>query len=66
MSKVNKPNSFGNRINSRSYVPVKMSESKIELSSNVNMNSSTRLSIGIIGIGVLLGAAITVAIISSL
>jgi hypothetical protein len=66
MSKVNKPNSFGNRINSRSYVPVKMSESKIELSSNVNMNSSTRLSIGIIGLGVLLGAAITVAIISSL
>jgi hypothetical protein len=66
MSKVNKPNSFGNRINSRSYVPIKMSESKIELSSNVNMNSSTRLSIGIIGLGVLLGAAITVAIISSL
>ena len=66
MSKVNKSNSFGNRINSRSYVPVKMSESKIELSSNVNMNSSTRLSIGIIGLGVLLGAAITVAIISSL
>ena len=66
MSKVNKPNSFGNRINSRSYVPIKMSESKIELSSNVNMNSSTRLAIGIIGLGVLLGAAITVAIISSL
>ena len=66
MNKVDKSNSFGNRINSRSYVPVKMSESKIELSSNVNMNSSTRLSIGIIGLGVLLGAAITVAIISNL
>ena len=66
MNKVDKSNSFGNRINSRSYVPVKMSESKIELSSNVNMNSSTRLSIGIIGLGGLLGAAITVAIISSL
>ncbi len=66
MSNVNKPNSFSNRMNSKSYVPIKMSESKIELSDNINMNSSTRLSIGIIGLGVLIGAAITVAIISSL
>ena len=66
MSKVDKSNSFGNRINSRSYVPVKMSDSKIELSDNVNMNSSTSLSIGIIVLGVFLGAVITVAIISSL
>lgn len=66
MNKVDKSNSFGNRINSRSYVPVKMSESKIELSSNVNMNSSNRLTIGIIALGVLLGAGTTVAIISSL
>jgi hypothetical protein len=66
MSKVDKSKSFGNRINSRSYVPVKMSDSKIELSDNVNMNSSTSLSIGIIVLGVFLGAVITVAIISSL
>lgn len=66
MSKVNKPNGFGNRLNSRSYVPIKMSESKIELSDNVNMNSSNRLTIGIIALGVLLGAGTTVAIISSL
>ena len=66
MNKVDKSNSFGNRINSRSYVPVKMSDSKIELSDNVNMNSSTSLSIGIIVLGVFLGAVITVAIISSL
>lgn len=66
MSKVDKSNSFGNRINSRSYVPVKMSDSKIELSDNVNMNSSTSLSIGIIVLGVFLGAVITVAIISIL
>ena len=66
MNKVDKSKSFGNRINSRSYVPVKMSDSKIELSDNVNMNSSTSLSIGIIVLGVFLGAVITVAIISSL
>ena len=66
MSKVDKSKSFGNCINSRSYVPVKMSDSKIELSDNVNMNSSTSLSIGIIVLGVFLGAVITVAIISSL
>ena len=66
MNKVDKSNSFGNRINSRSYVPVKMSESKIELSDNVNLNSSNRLTIGIIALGVLLGAGTTVAIISSL
>lgn len=66
MSNVSKPNSFSNRMNSRSYVPIKMSESKIELSDNVNLNNSTRLSIGIIVLGVLLGATITVAIITSL
>ena len=66
MSNVHKPNSFSNRMNSRSYVPIKMSESKIELDNNINMNSSTRFSIGIIVLGVLLGATITVAIISSL
>ncbi len=66
MSNVHKPNSFSNRMNSRSYVPIKMSESKIELDSNVNMNSSTRLSIGIIVLGVLLGVATTAAILSSL
>ena len=66
MSKVDKSKSFGNRINSRSYVPVKMSDSKIELSDNVNMNSSTSLSIGIIVLGVLLGIGTTAAILSSL
>ncbi len=66
MSNVHKPNSFSNRMNSRSYVPIKMSESKIELDNNVNMNSSTRLSIGIIVLGVLLGVATTAAILSSL
>lgn len=66
MSNVSKPNSFSNRMNSRSYVPIKMSESKIELDNNINMNSSTRLSIGIIALGVLLGSTITVAIITSL
>lgn len=66
MSNVSKPNSFSNRMNSRSYVPIKMSESKIKLDNNVNMNSSTRLSIGIIVLGVLLGVATTAAILSSL
>ena len=59
MSNVSKPNGFSNRLNSRSYVPIKMSESKIELDNNVNMNSSTRLSIGIIVLGVLLGIGTT-------
>ena len=66
MSNVHKPNSFSNRINSRSYVPIKMSESKIELDSNVNLNNSTRLSIGIIVLGVLLGVGTTAAILGSL
>jgi hypothetical protein len=66
MSNVHKPNSFSNRINSRSYVPIKMSESKIELDDNVNLNSSTRLSIGIIVLGVLLGVGTTAAILGSL
>lgn len=66
MSNVHKPNSFSNRMNSRSYVPIKMSESKIELDNNVNLNSSTRLSIGIIVLGVLLGIGTTAAILSSL
>ncbi len=66
MNKVDKSNSFGNRINSRSYVPIKMSESKIELDSNVNLNNSTRLSIGIIVLGVLLGVGTTAVILSSL
>ena len=66
MSNVHKPNSFSNRLNSRSYVPIKMSESKIELDSNVNLNNSTRLSIGIIVLGVLLGVGTTAAILGSL
>ena len=66
MSNVHKPNGFSNRLNSRSYVPIKMSESKIELDNNVNMNSSTRLSIGIIVLGVLLGIGTTAAILGSL
>ena len=66
MSNVSKPNGFSNRLNSRSYVPIKMSESKIELDNNVNMNSSTRLSIGIIVLGVLLGIGTTAAILGSL
>ena len=66
MSNVNKPNSFSNRMNSRSYVPIKMSDSKRELSDNVNMNNSPRVTIGIIVLGVLLGATITAVIISSL
>lgn len=66
MSNVSKPNSFSNRMNSRSYVPIKMSESKIKLDNNVNMNNSTRLSIGIIVLGVLLGVATTAAILSRL
>ena len=66
MSNVHKPNSFSNRLNSRSYVPIKMSESKIELDSNVNLNNSTRLSIGIIVLGVLLGIGTTAAILGSL
>ena len=66
MSNVHKPNSFSNRMNSRSYVPIKMSESKIELDSNVNLNNSTRLSIGIIVLGVLLGIGTTAAILGSL
>ena len=66
MSNVHKPNSFSNRMNSRSYVPIKMSESKIELDSNVNLNNSTRLSIGIIVLGVLLGVGTTAAILGSL
>ena len=66
MSNVHKPNSFSNRMNSRSYVPIKMSESKIELDNNVNLNNSTRLSIGIIVLGVLLGVGTTAAILGSL
>jgi len=66
MSNVHKPNSFSNRLNSRSYVPIKMSESKIELDNNVNLNNSTRLSIGIIVLGVLLGIGTTAAILGSL
>ena len=66
MSNVSKPNSFSNRLNSRSYVPIKMSKSKIELDSNVNLNNSTRLSIGIIVLGVLLGVGTTAAILGSL
>ncbi len=66
MSDINKPNGFNNRMNSRSYIPIKMSESKIELSDNININSSIRLTIGLIVLGVLLGGTTVIFLLSML
>ena len=66
MNNVNKPNGFGNRINSKSYVPVKMSDNKIKLSDNNNTSDSYSKHLITIVLGTLLGGLITVTIVSYL
>ena len=66
MNNVNKPNGFSSRINSRSYVPVKMSDNKIKLSDNDNNGDSYSKHLITIVLGTLLGGTITVTIVSYL
>ena len=66
MNNVNKPNGFSSRINSRSYVPVKMSDNKIKLSDNDNNGDSYSKHLITIVLGTLLGGIITVSIVSYL
>ena len=66
MNNVNKPNGFSSRINSRSYVPVKMSDNKIKLSDNINTSDSYSKHLITIVLGTLLGGIITVSIVSYL
>jgi hypothetical protein len=66
MNNVNKPNGFSSRINSRSYVPVKMSDNKIKLSDNNNNGDSYSKHLITIVLGTLLGGIITVSIVSYL
>ena len=66
MNNVNKSNGFSSRINSRSYVPVKMSDNKIKLSDNNNNGDSYSKHLITIVLGTLLGGIITVTIVSYL
>ena len=66
MNNVNKPNGFGNRMNSKSYVPVKVSDNKIKLSDNINTSDSYSKHLITIVLGTLLGGIITVSIVSYL
>ena len=66
MNNVNKPNGFSSRMNSKSYVPVKMSDNKIKLSDNNNTSDSYSKHLITIVLGTLLGGIITVTIVSFL
>ena len=66
MNNVNKPNGFSSRINSKSYVPVKVSYNKIKLSDNNNTSDSYSKHLITIVLGTLLGGIITVSIVSYL
>ena len=59
MNNNSKRSNFNNRTNSRSYVPIKLSDNNIKLQDSVNNNSNNPTNIGVIGVGVVLGSIIT-------